>query len=282
MKKALLVFIACLAIDTFSFASQLTQTTPDEMIDYFEKKITTVLKILKTENDNNSKLVKQKVIDETIDLFDYNRLAALAVGFPWKSASLIQKEQLSQEFKYKLINSYFNSLLRIGDTKVEVNKTPITRNNREFILKTTVLSNNPNLDKTINIDYFFYNTDAGYKIYNINVEGVSLVTGFRNEFEEVIQKKGIDGLIEKLKYENNQSSNGFKDNNLTESTKLMVKNQNLVAAPLLILKVLPQLCSQRNFSRFFLLISLWFEIKCEKSSLDVNPLYNNSFQLLYF
>ncbi|MBN3859450.1 hypothetical protein GKC56_02725 [Neisseriaceae bacterium PsAf] len=180
--------------------------TPAQAVKNLTTTVTEVVSLMSLDDGSNTDEIKAKVIDKSIDLFDFNRITALAVGFPWKNATLNQKMQLSQEFRCKLINAYYNALVHVKDAKVEIKQNPIIKNEgREIIIQSKATSVSAGLKEPIDIDYFLYKTEYGYKIYNVNVQGISLVTAYRGQFSEIIQESAIDGLIQNLQEENNQS-----------------------------------------------------------------------------
>ncbi|QRN41375.1 MAG: hypothetical protein GKC53_04415 [Neisseriaceae bacterium] len=185
--------------------------TPSEAVKVLTDTIADVVGLMSSDNGNNNDDIKRKVVDQTVDLFDFNRITALAVGFPWKNATLDQKMLLSKEFRCKLINAYYNVFIHVRDTKVEIKQNPIIKNKRrEIIIQSTATSVRSDVGDPIEIDYFLYKTEQGYKIYNINVQGISLVTTYRGQFSEIIQESGVDGLIQSLQEENNQLNQSKK------------------------------------------------------------------------
>ena len=159
--------------------------------------------ILKKENGKNTAQIRKEVEDVLYPRFDFTRMTALAVGKFWKEATVEQKDALASEFKILLSNTYFNTMLRYRDAKINVKQDVLIENEgKQATVKSAV---QPETSKeAVAIDYVLYNTPDGWKVFNVNVEGASLVTVYRNQFGEEISKNGIDSLVKSL-HDKNQS-----------------------------------------------------------------------------
>jgi phospholipid transport system substrate-binding protein len=156
---------------------------------------------LMKENSSNTADVRKEVEAVLFPRFDFTRMTALAVGKNWKQATPEQKTALATEFKTLLTNTYFNTMLRYRDAKISVKPDVLLENDgKQATVKSAVMV--ANAKDSISIDYVLYNTEDGWKVFNVNVEGASLVTVYRNEFGEEISKSGIDGLIQSLHTKN--------------------------------------------------------------------------------
>lgn len=157
--------------------------------------------ILMKENGTNTKAVRVEVEHILLPRFDFTRMTALAVGKFWRSASAEQKSALTYEFQTLLSNTYFNTMLRYRDVGIKIKPDVLIENEgKQATVKSDVAV--ANAQKPVAIDYILYNTEEGWKVYNINVEGASLVTVYRNQFGEEISRNGIDGLVKSLHTKN--------------------------------------------------------------------------------
>ncbi|MDN0085024.1 ABC transporter substrate-binding protein [Crenobacter sp. SG2305] len=162
-----------------------------------------VLDLLKQDNGKNTRQIRQQVEAVAVPQFDFQRMTALAVGRGWRQASPEQQQQLSQEFQTLLVRIYTSTMTRYKGTQVDVKPNPILASNgREATVKSEVTLPNSSDKKPVSIDYTLYKTSQGWKIYNVSVEGASLVTVYRNQFNDEINKNGVDGLIKLLKDKN--------------------------------------------------------------------------------
>ena len=157
--------------------------------------------ILVKENGSNTEAVRTEVQQVLYPRFDFNRMTALAVGKHWKQATSEQKTALSDEFRTLLTRTYFSTMLRYRDAKLNVKQEPLLANDgKEATVKSDVVVGNA--QQPVLIDYVLYHTEDGWKVFNVSVEGASLVTVYRNQFAEEINKGGLDGLIQSLRNKN--------------------------------------------------------------------------------
>lgn len=157
-----------------------------------------VMKILNKANGKNNAEILRQAENYASPYFDFERMTALAVGLPWKTATQAQKTALVQEFKDKLIRDYTGTMADYKNAKVVVLDKTTTQGNIVWV-KATVT---PAGGKAVNLEFGTYPSAGKYRILNVKVEGGSLVTAYRNQFGETIKKKGIDGLIAELKAKN--------------------------------------------------------------------------------
>ncbi|MDO5687091.1 MAG: ABC transporter substrate-binding protein [Neisseria sp.] len=176
---------------------------PQEAVNQIRTSAQQVLNILNKDNGANSAAVRAEAERYALPYFDFERMTALAVGLPWKNASADQKARLSEAFKNKLIRIYSGTMLQYKNAKVTINDNPqVNKNGREVIVGSEVLPNAGGKNAVVHIDYTMYQSGNTYRIYDIKVEGQSLVTVYRNQFGDIVKQKGIDGLITELQQEN--------------------------------------------------------------------------------
>lgn len=175
---------------------------PADAVNQIKTSAQEVLRILNKDNGSNSAAVRAEAEKYAVPHFDFRRMTAHAVGQPWKQATPEQQKALAEAFKNKLIRIYSGTMLQYKTAKVTVNNTPVVSGSKSQIVtvKTEVLPNaNASKKDLVHIDYTTYETNNTYRIYDVVVEGQSLVTVYRNQFKEIVQQKGIDGLIQELK-----------------------------------------------------------------------------------
>ena len=175
---------------------------PDALV---RKSIDEVLAIIKADkelqNGNPQKLyalVEEKVLPH----FDFSRMTRLAVGRNWAQASDAQKEALTKEFQTLLVRTYSTSLSQYRNQTIDVKPAKFAPADKDTTVKTVV--NQPG-GQPIPIDYGMERTDKGWKVYDVVVDGVSLVTTYRGSFNDQIQKSGVDGLVKTLADRNRSS-----------------------------------------------------------------------------
>src|SRR5688572_4494882 len=195
-------FILCLFFSSPGMAQELG---PEELV----KKITAeVLEAVKSDQQLAAgdrqkavKLAEEKILPH----IDFEEATRLAVGRGWAQANPEQKKKLVQEFRNMLVRTYSNAIgayegqtMKVQPVRMKPGDTDVTVHN-QFI--------RPG-GKPVLIDYAMRKTDQGWKIYDIVVEGVSLVLTYRSEFDQVVKQEGIDGLIKRLAQKNTPAGVG--------------------------------------------------------------------------
>ena len=117
-----------------------------------------------------------------------------AVGPKWREASPEQRGKLQAEFKTLLVRVYSGALTQIKDQTVEVTRTQAVPNSTQVVVQSEVRGKG----EPIKLDYRLDKGDAGWKIIDVNVGGIWLVTSYRSQFAQELGSGGIDGLIAKL------------------------------------------------------------------------------------
>jgi phospholipid transport system substrate-binding protein len=167
------------------------------------KKITEeVLAALKTDKqlaagdrEKAVKLAEQKILPHV----DFEEATRLAVGRGWKEASPEQRKKLIAEFRNMLVRTYSNAIGTYEGQTMKVLPSRVKPGEGEATVRNQFLRPG---GKPILIDYSMRKTDSGWKIYDIVVEGVSLVLTYRSEFDAVVKQEGVDGLIKRLGQKN--------------------------------------------------------------------------------
>jgi phospholipid transport system substrate-binding protein len=144
------------------------------------------------------KLVEAKVLPN----FDFNRMTQLAVGKHWPRATAQQKQALVTEFRNLLVRTYSRSLTEFSNQVVEFKPMTIKPDDTDVTVHTEIRQPGA---PPLPIDYSMYKTAFGWKVYDVAIDSVSLVTNYRSSFSSTIRQSGIDGLIKTLAA---QSANG--------------------------------------------------------------------------
>ncbi len=187
-------------------APQTQGLAPDELV----KKVTEdVLAAVKSDKQLAAgdkqkalKLAEEKVLPH----IDFAEATRLAVGRAWQQASPEQKKQLVDEFRRMLVRTYSNAIgayegqtMKTLPSRMKPEDTEVTVRN-QFIRASG--------GKSVQLAYQMRKTDSGWKIYDIVVEGVSLVITYRSEFDAVVKQSGIEGLIKRLAEKNTPAKMG--------------------------------------------------------------------------
>ncbi|WP_323018958.1 ABC transporter substrate-binding protein [Castellaniella sp.] len=133
---------------------------------------------------------------------DMNKTTRLAAGRYWRQASAAQQGALVQAFTGTLIRTYSGAFTRVTpDTVITLLPFRGDAQADDAVVRTTV--SQPN-SPAIGVDYRMGQTDTGWKVYDLNVEGIWLIQNYRNQFAQEINRNGIDGLIKALNAKSGQ------------------------------------------------------------------------------
>jgi phospholipid transport system substrate-binding protein len=127
---------------------------------------------------------------------DMNKTTRLAAGRYWRQASTAQQTALMEAFTGTLIRTYSGAFTRVTpDTTITLEPFRGDPKAEDVVVRTSV--SQPN-SAPIGVDYRLERTDDGWRVYDLNVEGIWLIQNYRNQFAEEIGRSGIDGLIQAL------------------------------------------------------------------------------------
>ena len=204
MKRVLTFFCAALLglLALSSPGARAAETSPDALV---KSTADDVLSVIRTTKDKTQlrKLAEQKVLPN----FDFRAMTQLAVGQHWRQATPEQQKALEDAFRTLLVNTYTASLnaASTGKESVEVKPTDLKPGDNDVIVRTVVRNANR---PPIPVDYRMTKGANGWKVYDVIVENLSLVTNYRSSFASEIGRSGIDGLVKALQAKNNELAKG--------------------------------------------------------------------------
>ncbi|AGF46590.1 putative toluene tolerance protein [Candidatus Kinetoplastibacterium desouzaii TCC079E] len=196
------VFLTLLYINIIYFPSAYAQNieSPHE---FLSKVSENVIRSMKGNlNPNNIDMVK---LNEIIELYmtphvDFEKITRLTTSHHWKKVTQEQKIELIKAFRNKLIKTYTLGLLKISPDSTLLIKPNKNQTNLNNALVNAVIQQ-PN-GQRIQIGYRLYLNDNKWKIYDINIEGIWLIDSYRGQFNQEINKHGIEKLIKNLNNNN--------------------------------------------------------------------------------
>lgn len=174
--------------------------SPDVMV---KQAVEDVLRILRTDKQVQAGEVEHiaRVMEEKVaPHFDFPRMTRLAVGRSWREASQEQRDALIGEFRTLLVRSYSAAFTFYKGIAVEYRPFRGDSNADEATVSTLIRL--PGGAQPISVDYDLAASDASWKVFDVRVDGASLVINYRNVFGQEIQRGGIDGLLKSLKEKN--------------------------------------------------------------------------------
>ena len=139
--------------------------------------------------------------------FDFQAMTRLAVGKHWREATPAQQKSLESAFRSLLVTTYTTALSHSPKVNhvIDVRPIQIKPADDDVTVRTTVREPG---QKPIEINYRMAKSASGWKVYDVVVESLSLVTNYRGSFNSEIGRTGIDGLIKALEAKNKQNAEG--------------------------------------------------------------------------
>jgi len=190
-------FLLPLALIAGLFSTPVTaaDTPPDVLARTTTQEVLAILKQDKEIQSGNLNKVYQLVEAKILPNFDFNRMTQLAVGKHWPRASPKQKQALVTEFRNLLVRTYSSSLTAFTNQTVDFKPMTLKPDDTDVTVRSEIRQPG---GQPIPIDYAMYKTAFGWKVYDVSIDGVSLVTNYRASFASTIRQSGIDGLVKTL------------------------------------------------------------------------------------
>lgn len=196
--------VTVLAIAPGSRVYAATPKTEEDPVALVQRLSDSVLAYLKAHpvTDEPSREALVAFVEENIlPYFDMPRMTALAVGPAWRQATPQQRAQLTDEFKKLLLRTYSNAAKAYKDETLDLEFLPQMRGANDPIVRVAARIVRAG-SEPIEVQYVLQNRGDGWRIFDVVIAGVSLVTNYRGSFTAEINRGGIDGLIRVLAEKN--------------------------------------------------------------------------------
>lgn len=177
------------------------EDSPDVLIKKVTEEVLVIVRQDKDIQNGNTRKAIELVEVKVLPHFNFQRMTALAMGRDWNKANPDQKKRLAEEFKTLLVRTYSNALTGYKDQTIRYKPTKMPGGDADVVVKTEVLQPG---GKPIQLDYSLEKQPEGWKVYDVIVAGVSLVTNYRDTFNQEVRANGVDGLIQMLSNKNKQ------------------------------------------------------------------------------
>ena len=151
--------------------------------------------ILRSDRDllkRDPQYVFRLVDEQFLPHVDFDRAASLVLGKHWRTATPEQRRAFQDEFKRLLIRSYSFALDELSEWEIRYEPLQLDAGQTEAVVRTVVLRSD---GAPISADYGMHLRDGHWLVYDVKIEGVSLISNYRSGFAQTIRAKGIDGLI---------------------------------------------------------------------------------------
>ena len=191
-------FALSFAVASFGIA-HAEDVSPDVLVKNVTNEVLDIIRKDKDIQAGSTRKAADLIEAKVLPNFDFNRMTMLAVGREWRNATSAQQKTLTDEFHTLLVRTYANALTSYKNQSIDFKPFKMAAGDTDVIVRSEVKQPGA---KPISIDYSLQKADAGWKVYDVIVGGVSLVTSYRDQFKQEIASSGIDGLIKSLQTKN--------------------------------------------------------------------------------
>lgn len=140
--------------------------------------------------------------DIVLPHFDFERMSRWALGRAWRQATPDQRQRFVEEFRTLLVRTYGSALQEYRDQKIRYLPVRMDPAATDVSVRTEVIQSG---GPPIPINYGMEKTSDGWKVYDVAVDGISLVSNYRSTFASEVRAHGIDGLIDMLAKRNRKA-----------------------------------------------------------------------------
>ena len=178
--------------------------SPQELVRDTSSRMLSALRDEREVIDRNPGRLYELVSDIVLPYFDFRRMSQWVLGKNWRKATAEQRERFVVQFRQLLVRTYGTALSEYADEKIIYLPFMEKSGARTVTVRTEIEQGG----STIPISYSMYNSPDGWKVYDVAISGVSLVTNYRSTFGNIIRGEGMDSLIRQLEEKNGTLTDG--------------------------------------------------------------------------
>lgn len=195
--KSLFAFVSALLFATTAMAQEVA---PDVLIRTVTNEVLDIVRKDKEIQSGNTRKAIDLVEAKVLPHFNFTRMTQLAMARDWRQASPAQQKTLTDEFHTLLVRTYAKALTEYKNQTVDYKPFSLKAGETDVRVRTEIKQ--AGAGKNIELDYWLEKSAAGWKVYDIEVGGISIVTNYRDSFAAEVRNSGIDGLIKSLQVKN--------------------------------------------------------------------------------
>jgi phospholipid transport system substrate-binding protein len=176
---------------------------PDVLARTITDDVLAVIRADKELQSGNQKKLLELVDAKVLPHFSFASMTRLAMGRNWRQANAEQQQRLIAEFRTLLVRTYTTAFTQYRNQTVDYKPLRMAAGDTDVVVQSLIKRSS---GAPVAVDMSMEKTDNGWKVYNVKVEGISLVENYRNTFNTEIQKNGVDGLIQSLAEKNRSNA----------------------------------------------------------------------------
>lgn len=190
----------------FAPLAPAVDVAPDQIAREATDKIVSLLKANKDAYIKDRKKLYAMVDEQVLTHFDFRAMSRTVLGRYWREANEDQRSNFSTEFRDLLVRTYATALLKYNDEQIVYLPFRMSSEDRTAMVKSEVRRKDGG--PPIAIQYSFYRTDKGWRVYDVTIEGASLVSTYQSTYAARVQKEGLNALIAFLAQDNKAAATG--------------------------------------------------------------------------
>ncbi len=182
-------------------AAAITPSTPPNII--VEQKTNQILHLIETKHAKyaHDRAALYAMVDHRIvPYFDFRRMSRWVLARYWRTAKPAQRAAFTTQFRDLLVRTYATALLSYSGQRISYLPYRHNPHSRHAVVKSVIVQNNGSAN--VPLDYMFVHKKIGWKVYDVTIDGVSLVTNYRSVYGRKIREHGLSALIANMKHAN--------------------------------------------------------------------------------
>lgn len=201
--KLIVNLMAGLTALLLSFGASAEAVAPDVLVKNTANDVLEIIRKDKDIQNGDMRKITTLAEEKILPHFDFERMSRMVLGKHWNRASKEQQQQFVVEFRSLLVRTYASALAKYRNQTIEYKPLRAQPSDTDVTVRTQIVQPG---GQPLPIDYSLVKREDGWKVYDVVIEGVSLVTNYRGQFSTEVKQSGMDGLIQRLADKNKQPS----------------------------------------------------------------------------
>ncbi len=200
--KPLLNLTMVLALLTGAINAHAEIVSPDQMVKNVASGVLDAIRNDKDIQNGDMRKINALTEEKILPHFDFERMSRVTLGKYWGQASAEQKTEFVKEFRNLITRTYSSALSKYRDQVIEYKPFIASADDGDVKVKSLIIQSG---GTAIPVDYSLEKGSEEWKVFDVNIDGISLVTNYRGQFVSIIRQNGMDELIHAL-IEKNKTS----------------------------------------------------------------------------
>lgn len=198
INKVAIIMVMLFSMNTIAMvqADENAMSVPQKIVKDASDEMLQALKDNRTELKENPSAIYALVEEIIMPNFDFRKMSKLALGKNWRKASEMQRERFTEEFRLLLVRTYSTAMLEYADEEIRLLPFRGDLSKKKVKVGMEILqAGGPSIPMTLAM---YLNKTEEWKVYDIKIDGISLVTNYRSNFSTQIRNDGMDKLIDSI------------------------------------------------------------------------------------